>query len=126
MLAAPRSVAPYWPWPLAAPFVAQYAPLFVAWGAAAWLVARERRRYVRTPVLCGLLSWAVGVLLASLWHVAAFTLSNPLTWLWFAAFAALAVLSAHRLWPLWPLWPARLRKALGRQSRDSGTRLPPQ
>jgi hypothetical protein len=112
-----------WPWRLPAPFMAQYAPLFLAWAAAAWLASRERRHYVRAPVLWGLLSWAVGVLLASAWHAAAFARSNPLAWLWFAGFAVLAALAANRLVPNWPL---RLRRALGLQPHDSGTRPPQQ
>jgi hypothetical protein len=112
-----------WPWRLPAPFMAQYAPLFLAWAAAAWFASRERRRYVRAPVLWGLLSWAVGVLLASAWHGAAFGHSNPLAWLWFAGFAGLAALAAHRLVPHWPL-RLRLRRVLGPRPHDSGTRPP--
>jgi hypothetical protein len=123
LLVGPRGAARHWPWRLAAPLVAQYAPLFLAWGAAAWVMARERRRYVRTPVLWGVLSWAVGVLLASLWHAAAFKWSNPLAWLWLAAFAALALLAAQRLFPA---WRARLRRSLGHQPHDSGTGSPRQ
>jgi hypothetical protein len=123
LLLWPRIGVLPWPWRLPAPFMAQYAPLFLAWGVAAWLVSRERRRYVRAPVLWGLLVWALGVLLASAWHAAAFARGNPLAWLWFAGFAAMAALAAHRLWPA---WPQRLRRALGRQSRDSGTRPPRQ
>jgi hypothetical protein len=119
---APRMAA-HWPWRLAAALVAQYAPLFLGWGVAAALLSRERRRYVRAPVLWGLSSWAGGVLAVSLWHAAAFNWSRPLAWCWFAAFAALAVLAVHRLWPA---WPQRLRRVLGLQSRDSGTRPPPQ
>jgi hypothetical protein len=126
LLLWPRVGVMPWPWRLPAPFMAQYAPLFLAWGLAAWLVSRERRRYVRVPVLWGLLVWAVGVLLASAWHAAAFARSNPLAWLWFAGFAALAALAAHRLWPALPAWPQRLRRALGLVSRDSGTRPPRQ
>ena len=123
LLLWPRPGTALWPWRLAAPFMLQHAPLFMAWGLAAWFVARERRRYVRAPVLWGLLAWAVGVLLASLWHAAAFQRGNPLAWLWFAGFAALTALAAHRLWPL---WPAHLRQTLGLWSRDSGTRPPRQ
>jgi hypothetical protein len=112
-----------WPWRLPAPFMAQYAPLFLSWGMAAWLVSRERRRYVRAPVLWGLLAWATGVLLASAWHAAAFQRGNPLAWAWFAGFAVLAALAAHRLLPA---WPQRLRSALGRQPHDSGTSPPRQ
>jgi hypothetical protein len=119
----PGWVTSAWPWRLSAPFKAQYAPLFLAWGLAAWFVARERRRYVRAPVLWGLLAWAAGVLLASLWHAAAFDRNNPLAWLWFASFAALATLAAQRLWPH---WPGRLRKTLGLWSRDNGTKPPRQ
>jgi hypothetical protein len=119
---APR-LAAHWPWRLAAALVAQYAPLFFGWGVAAALLSRERRRYVRAPVLWGLLSWAGGVLAVSLWHAAAFNWSRPLAWCWFAVFAALAVLALHRLWPA---WPQRLRRVLGHQSRDSRTRPPRQ
>jgi hypothetical protein len=120
--AAPRITA-HWPWRLAAALIAQYAPPFLGWGIATALLSRERRRYVRAPVLWGLLTWAVGVLAVSLWHGAAFHWARPLAWGWFAAFTALAVLALHRLWPA---WPQRLRRALGRQSRDNGTRPPRQ
>ncbi len=118
LLLSPPSVVALWPWRLGAPLVAQYAPIFLAWGAAAWLIARERRRYVRAPVLSGLLVWSLGVLLVSLWHVAAFRLASAPAWLWFAAFAVLALLVTHRLWPT---WPQRVRKALGPRSHDCGT-----
>ncbi len=120
--AAPR-IAAHWPWRLAAALIAQYAPPFFGWGIAAALLSRERRRYVRAPVLWGLLTWAAGVLAVSLWHAAAFNWARPLAWCWFAAFAALAVLALHRLWPA---WPQRLRRALGLVSHDSGTRPPRQ
>jgi hypothetical protein len=123
LLLWPRLGVTPWPWRLPAPFMAQYAPLFLAWGVAAWLLSRERRRYVRAPVLWGLLAWAVGVLLASAWHAAAFARSNPLAWLWFVGFAGLAALAAHRLLPH---WPQRLRHVLGHQPHDSGTSPPRQ
>jgi hypothetical protein len=53
LLAAPQRMAVHWPWRLAPILVAQYAPLFIGWGVAAALLSRERRRYVRAPVLCG-------------------------------------------------------------------------
>ncbi len=102
LLLGPRFGVLPWPWRLAAPLRAQYAPLFLAWGVAAWLVARERRRYVRAPVLWGLLTWALGVLLASLWHAAAFQPGDPLAWLWWGGFAALAALASQRLGTLVP------------------------
>jgi hypothetical protein len=102
LLLGPQAGAQPWPWRLAAPFRAQYAPLFLAWGVAAWLVSRERRRYVRAPVLWGLLTWALGVLLAWLWHAAAFQPGDPLAWLWVGGFAALAALASKRLGTLVP------------------------
>jgi hypothetical protein len=124
LLAASDLVIAQWPWRLAPAFVAQYAPLFLAWGVAAALLSRERRRYVRAPVLWGLMTWALSVLAVSLWHAAAFRWTQPLAWGWFAAFAALALLASHRLWPA---WPRRLfRRALGLLSRDSGTTPPRQ
>lgn len=123
LFAWPHNVAAYWPWRLTASFVTQYAALFLAWGAAAWLVSRERRRYVRVPVLSGLLTWAAGVLAVSLWHAAAFRWTQPLAWVWITAFAAVGLLAAHRLWPA---WPKRCRRALGLQPHDSRTDLPRQ
>jgi hypothetical protein len=120
---SPQQASMQWPWRLAASFIAQYGPLFLAWGVAAWLVARERRRYVRAPVLWGLMTWAAGVVAVSLWHAAAFQWARPLAWLWFAAFIALGLLAAHRLWPE---WPRRCGRALGLRPHDSGTNLPPQ
>lgn len=94
LLIAPRALA------------AQYASMFLAWGVAAWLLARERRRYVRQPVLWGLLVWAAGVLLSST------------TWLWFAAFAVTAAVAAHRVRPV----AQRLRTGRpGPWPRDAGT-----
>jgi hypothetical protein len=123
LLAGSQRVAAHWPWRLTPMLVSQYGPLFLAWGVAAWMVSRERRRYVRAPVLWGLLTWAWGVLAVSLWHAAAFKWANPLAWLWFAGFAALGLLAGHRLWPA---WPHRLRKALGLQPHDNGTGPPRQ
>lgn len=123
LFASPHNVAAYWPWRLAASFVTQYAALFLAWGPAAWLVSRERRRYVRVPVLWGLLTWAVGVLGVSLWHIAVFRWTQPQAWVWIAAFAAVGLLAAHRLWPA---WPKRCRRALGPRPHDNGTDLPRQ
>jgi hypothetical protein len=123
LLAATPRIAAHWPWRLAAALVAQYAPLFLGWGVAAALLLREWRRYVRAPVLWGLLTWSVAVLAVSLWHAAAFNWARPLAWGWFAAFAALALLALQRLWPA---WPQRLRRVLGLVSRDSGTRPPRQ
>jgi hypothetical protein len=122
LVAAPLAVT-HWPWRLSAARVAQYGPLFLAWGIGAWMVSRERRRYVRAPVLWGLLAWCGGVLSVSAWHVGAFRWTQPLAWFWFAGFAALGLLAAHRLWPAWrPRW----RRALGLESHDSGTRRPRQ
>ncbi len=123
LLVWPQRAAAVWPWRLAPSLIAQYAPLFIGWGVAAALLSRERRRYVRAPVLWGLSVWAAGVLLASLWHAAAFQWSRPLAWLWFAVFALLLGLAAHRLRPS---WPQRLRRTLGLKSRDSGTGAPRQ
>lgn len=108
LLVVPRSMVAYWPWRLSAQLVAQYAAMFMAWGVAAWLVSRERRRYVRMPVLCGVLVWAAGVLLTSLWHLSAFRLRSPPAWLWFVAFAATAAMAAHHLWPAGWRHPRRL------------------
>jgi len=107
LLIVPRGTVPYWPWRLSAPLVAQYASVFLAWGVAAWLMSRERRRYVRMPVLWGVLVWAAGVLLTSLWHLAAFRLQSPSAWLWFAVFAATAAAAARHLWPTGGWHPSR-------------------
>lgn len=108
LLFVPQAMVPYWPWRLSAPLVAQYASMFVAWGVAAWLMSRERRRYVRMPVVWGVLVWAAGVLLTSLWHLGAFRLHNPPAWLWFSAFAATALTAAHHVWPTAWWYPRKL------------------
>lgn len=123
LFAGPQHAAAHWPWRLPAALVAQYAPLFLAWGTAAWLVSRERRRYVRAPVLWGLLAWAAGVLAVSLWHAAALRWGHLPAWLWCAGFVALGLLAAQRLSPA---WPHHVRKALGLQPHDSGTGPPRQ
>jgi hypothetical protein len=100
LLARPGSMSLVWPWPLKVALVAQYAPMCLAWGLAAWLVARERRRYVRLPVIGGVTVWAACVFLASLWHRAAFTSGRVAGVLWFVAFAVTACLAASQLfWP---------------------------
>jgi hypothetical protein len=123
LLAAAPHAAAHWPWRLSAARVAQYGPLFLAWGLGAWMVSRERRRYVRVPVWWGLLAWCSGVLAVSGWHAAAFQWTQPLAWLWFAGFAALGLLAAQRLLPGGWL---RVRRALGLQPHDNGTRPPRQ
>lgn len=110
LLIMPRGMAAHWPWRLSAPLVAQYASMFFAWGVAAWLVSRERRRYVRMPVVWGVLVWAAGVLLTSLWHLAAFRLQSPPAWLWFTAFAVTAAMAVHQVGPA---GGRRLRRLLG-------------
>lgn len=99
LLLVSRGLAPYWPWRLSASLMAQYAAMFLAWGAAAWGMSRERRRYVRMPVVWGLLVWAAGILLTSLWHLAAFKLHSLPAWLWFAAFTTTAAMAACQVWP---------------------------
>ena len=99
LLIVPGAVAPFWPWRLDAALVAQYASMFVAWSVAMWRLSRERRRYIRLPVVWGLLVWALGVLASSLWHLSAFRWNGPSAWLWLAAFTTTGVLAALRIWP---------------------------
>jgi hypothetical protein len=114
LLAAPARVAPWWPWRLGSAWVVQYAPLFAAWATVLALAARERRRYVRAPVLWGLLSWAAGTLGVSLWHASA--LRGPASVVgWLAVFVGAAAAAAWRL---------GLLGRLGRWSRDAGTAAP--
>jgi hypothetical protein len=97
LLARPGTMSLVWPWNLKVALVAQYAPMFLSWGLAIWLMARERRRYVRLPVMGGVMVWAGSVFLASLWHRAAFTSGRVAGVLWFVAFAVTVGLAASQL-----------------------------
>lgn len=111
-LAASAWLAARWPWPATAPVVAGYGPLFIGFGASAWLLAGERRRYVRAPMAWAFLALSLGVLSASALHHAAFDRTQTASWLWAAGFVVVAVLSLHtlqrphRLWQLVRRWRA--------------------
>jgi hypothetical protein len=117
LVLAPARAAQHWPWPLGAGWVVHYAPLFAAWALAAALAARERRRYVRTPLLWGLFAWALATLAASWWHRAALRWAEPAAWGWIVGLTGVALTAAQRL---------GRRRWLGPWSRDSGTGAPRQ
>ena len=100
LLAWPGVAVAVWPWKLTPPLAAAYAGPFLAFGVAAWGVARERRRYVQRPAQQSLAALGVGVLLACLLHRAVFDFERPAAWVWFAAFAAVAALALHTLRPV--------------------------
>lgn len=64
----PLQAAALWPWPLPLPLAPFYAAALLAFGRAALMVARERRRSARHITLV-VLCWLAGLLLAlSAWH----------------------------------------------------------
>jgi hypothetical protein len=121
ILALPTAAALRWPWRLAPGWVVHYAPIVAAWSVASALAARERRRYVRAPVLWGLMAWAAGTLAVSLWHAGALRWGGAATASWTAGLAGVALSAAQRLGLLRPsTWQP------GRWPRDDGTAPPPQ
>lgn len=100
LLMAPSVAVAVWPWKLTPVLAAAYAGPFLAFGVAAWGVARERRRYVQRPAQQSLAALGVGVVAACLVHRALFDFERPAAWIWFATFIALAVLALHTLRPV--------------------------
>jgi hypothetical protein len=100
LLGWPAQATAMWPWKLTPALAAAYAGPFLAFGVAAWGVARERRRYVQRPAQQSLAVLGVGVFLACLAFRAAFDFQRPAAWVWFTAFAAVAALALHTLRPV--------------------------
>lgn len=99
LLAAPTLAVAAWPWKLTPVLAAAYAGPFLAFGVAAWGVARERRRYVQRPAQQSLAVLGGGVIAACLLHRSLFDFERPAAWVWFVSFAAVAVLALHTLRP---------------------------
>jgi hypothetical protein len=99
LLVWPGLAVAVWPWKLTPVLAAAYAGPFLAFGVAAWAVARERRRYVQRPAQQSLAALGVGVLAACLLHRALFDFQRPAAWIWFATFIAVAALALHTLRP---------------------------
>jgi hypothetical protein len=100
LLGWPAQATAMWPWKLTPALAAAYAGPFLAFGVAAWGVARERRRYVQRPAQQALAVLGVGVFLACLAYRAVFDFQRPAAWVWFMAFAALAALALYTLRPV--------------------------
>ena len=92
----PAHAARLWPWPLGPRPALLYAGPLAGWAVALVMLARERRRGVRAPVLWGLLPLGPLVVLASALHLGAFHHPAAGT-AWAAAFGALSVLTVRRL-----------------------------
>jgi hypothetical protein len=87
LLIAPGPMTAVWPWKIT-PLLAQlYSAPFLSYGLGSFMLARRGTWLEVRIALVALWVFAAGVLLASLIHHALFSLTNPATWLWFAAFA---------------------------------------
>jgi hypothetical protein len=109
LLFAPAWTAARWPWRMGAAQAGLYGSPLLAFAAAAWLAAVERRRYVREPALHAWLALALGVLAASFVHRPLFDAARALTWVWFGAFGAVAAWAAARVAGRRPLRQHRAR-----------------
>lgn len=100
LCAAPGLAAAWWPWPLPAATALPYAVLLAPWGAAAALLAHERRRSTRRLGLQGLLLLGLLVPAVSLLHLPAF--HGPGAALaWCSAFALTALVAGRALGQSW-------------------------
>lgn len=97
---APSRAAPWWPWALPVGTALPYAALLAPWGAAALLLAHERRRATRRHCLQGLLALGLLVPAVSLLHLPAFHGAAAALG-WCAAFVAVAAVAARALGQSW-------------------------
>lgn len=101
LLALPNLMVSLWPWKIT-PLLAQlYSAPFLAYGVV-FLLASRRHFWLEVWVaVTATFVFVAGVLLASLIHLALFSITNPAAWLWFGGFAiatlCLALLSARAL-----------------------------
>ena len=97
LLVVPAQVIAAWPWKLPPLLASIYAGPFVAYGACAFMLAREARPEARRIVLASMLAFAVLALVASFLHLPLFSFAGPSAWFWFGLFAATGALLALRL-----------------------------
>jgi hypothetical protein len=88
-----------WPWKVSPLLASIYAGPFLAYGACAFLLAREARPEARRIVLASMLAFSLLALLASLLHLPLFRFDGPAAWVWFGGFAVAAAILATRLLP---------------------------
>lgn len=97
LLAMPAQMIAAWPWKLPPLLASIYAGPFVAWGVAAFMLAREARPEARRIGLASMLAFAVLALLASCLHLPLFSFAGASAWVWFGLLAACGTLVAMRL-----------------------------
>lgn len=90
LLLVPGWIAVRWPWRMGPPQAAAWGAPLLGFAAAAWTAARERRCYVREPVLHAWLTLALGVLAASALHRRLLDPARGVTWVWFGTLLAVA------------------------------------
>jgi hypothetical protein len=99
LLAMPERMIAAWPWKLPPLLASIYAGPFLAWGVAAFMLAREANPAARRIVLASLLAFAMLALIASWLHEKLFDFGGNAARVWFGALGAAAVLVALRLAP---------------------------
>lgn len=97
LLALPAQMIAAWPWKLPPLLASIYAGPFVAWGVAAFMLAREARPEARRIVLASMLAFALLALVASFLHLPLFSFAATSAWVWFGLLAASGALLASRL-----------------------------
>jgi hypothetical protein len=97
LLALPAQMIAAWPWKLPPLLASIYAGPFVAWGASAFMLAREARPEARRIVLASMLAFALLALVASFLHLPLFSFAGASAWVWFGLLGAIGALVASRL-----------------------------
>jgi hypothetical protein len=87
LLFAPTFMVSVWPWKITQLLAQLYSAPFLSYGIGSLLLARRPTwSEVRIPVTATLV-FAMGVLIASIFHRGLFSVSNLSTWCWFLGFA---------------------------------------
>lgn len=86
LLVAPDFMVNVWPWKITRLLAQIYSAPFLSYGLGSLMLSRRQTwREVRVCVI-GILTFTLGVLLASLLHRELFSFSTAASWLWFGGF----------------------------------------
>ena len=96
LLVLPFLAVPVWPWTITPLLTQLYGAPFLAYGLGSLYAARQHASADVRVFLVGTGVFAIGVLLASVQHLALFSSANIATWVWFGGFglASLVLVAA--------------------------------
>jgi hypothetical protein len=86
LLLAPGFMASVWPWKITQLLAQLYSAPFLSYGLGSLLLGRSRAWSEIWVAMTATFLFALGVLVASLLHLALFTATSLAAWLWFGGF----------------------------------------